>query len=213
MWEDCKTGLKWVKVTNCYFPDDLPGNIGHPCISEVNEVYESNGDRTEMANSIRGPCEVLPSDKFKQENDMRCQLGIEETSKTITNKDFHVYDEANSLHSHANPCNQPSDQPQIRHSGWDSTFWKPKTEMKLQRKNSRLNSCNLVVTALTPKMPCKDVAVGPSGCSEVLWCHINYLGNRWNVGKKEEQPALLWQSPGEKVISGVGGWAREEDVF
>ncbi|KAG4382152.1 hypothetical protein GLYMA_14G018000v4 [Glycine max] len=81
MWEDCKTGLKWVKVTNCYFPDDLPGNIGHPCISEVNEVYESNGDRTEMANSIRGPCEVLPSDKFKQENDMRCQLGIEETSK------------------------------------------------------------------------------------------------------------------------------------
>jgi len=45
------------------------------------KVYESNGDRTEMANSIRGPCEVLPSDKFKQENDMRCQLGIEETSK------------------------------------------------------------------------------------------------------------------------------------
>ena len=39
MWEDCKTGLKWVKVTNCYFPDDLPGNIGHPCISEVNEVF------------------------------------------------------------------------------------------------------------------------------------------------------------------------------
>lgn len=38
MWEDCKTGIKWVKVTKCFFPDDLPGNIGHPCISEVNEV-------------------------------------------------------------------------------------------------------------------------------------------------------------------------------
>ncbi|TKY57350.1 PHD finger protein [Spatholobus suberectus] len=81
MWEDCKTGLKWVKVTKCYFPDDLPGNIGHPCISEVNEVYESNSDRTEMASSIRGPCEVLPSDKFKQENDRRCQLGTEESSR------------------------------------------------------------------------------------------------------------------------------------
>ncbi|KAJ1392505.1 Zinc finger, PHD-type [Sesbania bispinosa] len=79
MWEDCKTGLKWVKVTKCYFPDDLPGNVGHPCISEVNEVYESNSDRIEMASSIRGPCEVLPSDKFKQENDRRCQFGIEES--------------------------------------------------------------------------------------------------------------------------------------
>ncbi|RDY00713.1 PHD finger protein [Mucuna pruriens] len=81
MWEDCQTGLKWVKVTKCYFPDDLPGNIGHPCISEVNEVYESNSDRTEMVSSIRGPCEVLPSDKFKQENDRRCLLGVEESSR------------------------------------------------------------------------------------------------------------------------------------
>ncbi|KAK7300007.1 hypothetical protein RJT34_10838 [Clitoria ternatea] len=77
MWEDCKTGLKWVKVTNCYFPHDLPGNIGHPCISEVNEVYESNGDRTEMASSIQGPCSVLPSGKFEQENGRRYQLGSE----------------------------------------------------------------------------------------------------------------------------------------
>lgn len=38
MWEDSKTGMKWLKATKCYFPDDLPGNIGHPCISEVNEV-------------------------------------------------------------------------------------------------------------------------------------------------------------------------------
>ncbi|XP_004491434.1 uncharacterized protein [Cicer arietinum] len=77
MWEDSKTGIKWVKVTKCYFPDDLPGNIGHPCISEVNEVYESNSDRIEMASSIRGPCVVLPYDKFKQENDRRCQFGID----------------------------------------------------------------------------------------------------------------------------------------
>ncbi|KAK2422027.1 RING/FYVE/PHD zinc finger superfamily protein [Trifolium repens] len=77
LWEDSKTGVKWVKATKCYFPDDLPGNIGHPCISEVNEVYESNSDRIEMASSIRGPCVVLPYDKFKQENDRRCQFGIE----------------------------------------------------------------------------------------------------------------------------------------
>ncbi|XP_057726372.1 flocculation protein FLO11-like isoform X1 [Arachis stenosperma] len=81
MWEDCKTGLKWVKVTKCYFPGDLPGNIGHPCISEVNEVYESNSERTEKASSIRGPCEVLPSDKFNQENDRRNQLGIEANAR------------------------------------------------------------------------------------------------------------------------------------
>ncbi|XP_045793268.1 uncharacterized protein LOC123888308 [Trifolium pratense] len=37
MWEDSKTGVKWVKATKCYLPYDLPGNIGHPCISEVNE--------------------------------------------------------------------------------------------------------------------------------------------------------------------------------
>lgn len=45
------------------------------------KVYESNSDRTEMASSIRGPCEVLPSDKFKQENDRRCQLRNEESSR------------------------------------------------------------------------------------------------------------------------------------
>ncbi|KAK7276893.1 hypothetical protein RIF29_18040 [Crotalaria pallida] len=81
MWEDCKTGLKWVKVTKCHFPGDFSGNIGHPCISEVNEVYESNSEGTEMASSIRGPCEVLPSDKFKQENDRRSQLGIEASAR------------------------------------------------------------------------------------------------------------------------------------
>jgi len=41
------------------------------------KVYESNSDRVEMASSIRGPCVVLPYDKFKQENDRRCQFGVE----------------------------------------------------------------------------------------------------------------------------------------
>lgn len=45
------------------------------------KVYESNSDRTELASTIRGPCEVLPSDKFKQENDRRCQLGIEASAR------------------------------------------------------------------------------------------------------------------------------------
>ncbi|KAI4306158.1 hypothetical protein L6164_029459 [Bauhinia variegata] len=81
MWEDSKTGLRLVNVTKCYFPGDLPGNIAHPCISEVNEVYESNSDRTETAASIRGPCEVLPSYKFKQETDRRNQLGLEASAR------------------------------------------------------------------------------------------------------------------------------------
>ncbi|KAI9115708.1 hypothetical protein K1719_013377 [Acacia pycnantha] len=81
MFEDSKTGLKWVNVTTCYFPGDLPGNIPHPCISEVNEVYESNSDRTEMAGSIQGPCEVLPSDKFQQENSKRRGLEPEESAR------------------------------------------------------------------------------------------------------------------------------------
>ncbi|XP_054819344.1 uncharacterized protein LOC129318536 isoform X2 [Prosopis cineraria] len=81
MFEDSKTGLKWVNVTKCYFPGDLPGNIPHPCISEVNEVYESNSDRTEMAGSIQGPCEVLPSDKFQQENNRRRELEPGESAR------------------------------------------------------------------------------------------------------------------------------------
>ncbi|KAI9122427.1 hypothetical protein K1719_006267 [Acacia pycnantha] len=77
---DSKTGLKWVNVTTDYFPGDLPGNIPHPCISEVNEflfhlghmevilqicfhsrlkVYESNSDRTEMAGSIQGKVSLI----------------------------------------------------------------------------------------------------------------------------------------------------------
>ncbi|KAJ7960840.1 PHD finger protein [Quillaja saponaria] len=77
MWEDSKTGLKWVIVRRCYFPGDLPENIGHPC-TEASEVYESNHDSTEMAGHIQGPCEVLPMSKFKEETERRSRLGLEE---------------------------------------------------------------------------------------------------------------------------------------
>ncbi|KAK6229787.1 hypothetical protein SCA6_018738 [Theobroma cacao] len=77
MWEDAKTGSKWVVVKRCYFPSDLPEAVGHPCAPESSEVYESNNDSTVMATSIQGPCEVLPTAKFKDEIERRSQLGIE----------------------------------------------------------------------------------------------------------------------------------------
>ncbi|XVF03750.1 hypothetical protein REPUB_Repub05bG0020400 [Reevesia pubescens] len=77
MWEDAKTGSKWVVVKRCYFPSDLPEAVAHPCAPESSEVYESNNDSTVMASSIQGPCEVLPADKFKEESERRSQLGIE----------------------------------------------------------------------------------------------------------------------------------------
>ena len=38
MWEDDKTNKKWVNVTRCFFPDDLPEGVGRPCAPESNEV-------------------------------------------------------------------------------------------------------------------------------------------------------------------------------
>ncbi|KAK8488496.1 hypothetical protein V6N13_016349 [Hibiscus sabdariffa] len=77
MWEDIKTGIKWVVVKRCYFPNDLPEGVAHPCAPETSEVYESNNDSTIMASSIQCPCEVLPTAKFKEESERRSQLGIE----------------------------------------------------------------------------------------------------------------------------------------
>ncbi|GJY20228.1 bromo adjacent homology domain protein, partial [Tanacetum coccineum] len=37
MWEDDKTTKKWVNVTRCFFPDDLPEGVGRPCAPESNE--------------------------------------------------------------------------------------------------------------------------------------------------------------------------------
>ncbi|XP_039034171.1 uncharacterized protein LOC120170261 [Hibiscus syriacus] len=77
MWEDAKTGTKWVVVKRCYFPSDLPEGVTHPCTPETSEVYESNNDSTVMASSIQCPCEVLPSAKVKEESGRRSQSGIE----------------------------------------------------------------------------------------------------------------------------------------
>ncbi|XWS27798.1 hypothetical protein CRYUN_Cryun25bG0010900 [Craigia yunnanensis] len=77
MWEDAKTGSKWVVVKRCYFPSDLPEAVAHPCVPESSEVYESNNDSTVMVSSIQGPCEILPAAKFKEEIERRSQLGIE----------------------------------------------------------------------------------------------------------------------------------------
>lgn len=74
MWEDEKTKKKWVTVTRCFFPDDLPEGVGRPCAPETNEVYESNHESTLLAGLIHGPCEVLPPSKFCEENAVRSRL-------------------------------------------------------------------------------------------------------------------------------------------
>ncbi|KAI3828338.1 hypothetical protein L1987_02438 [Smallanthus sonchifolius] len=67
MWEDNKTNKKWVTVTRCFFPDELPEGVGRPCAPEGNEVYESNHETTLAAGLIHGPCKLLPPRKFYEE--------------------------------------------------------------------------------------------------------------------------------------------------
>lgn len=74
MWEEGKTAKKWVTVTRCFFPDDLPEGVGRPCAPESNEVYESNHESTLAAGLIHGSCEVLPPSKFSEENVVRTRL-------------------------------------------------------------------------------------------------------------------------------------------
>ncbi|PKI67764.1 hypothetical protein CRG98_011977 [Punica granatum] len=74
MWEDQVTGLKWVKANRCYFPSDLPDNVGRP-FTETNEVFESNREVTFVAGTIRGPCEVLHPTKYKEETERRSHEG------------------------------------------------------------------------------------------------------------------------------------------
>ncbi|XP_016581358.2 uncharacterized protein LOC107878760 isoform X1 [Capsicum annuum] len=74
MWEDIKTGMKWVTVNRCYFSRDLPHAVGRPCSLESNEVYLSNCSSTIMAGQIQGPCEVLPPSKFNEERERRSHL-------------------------------------------------------------------------------------------------------------------------------------------
>ncbi|KAJ9153845.1 hypothetical protein P3X46_027242 [Hevea brasiliensis] len=80
MWEDIKTGSKWVIVNRCYFPGDLPKAVGHPCAPESNEVYESNHQSSVMAGLIQGPCAVLPPTKFQENCERQSQLETEANS-------------------------------------------------------------------------------------------------------------------------------------
>ncbi|XP_010252618.1 PREDICTED: uncharacterized protein LOC104594146 [Nelumbo nucifera] len=75
LWEDTRTRSKWAIVSRCYSPSDLPEVVGRPCMPEDNEVYESNHESTVMAGLIQGPCDVLPSNKFKEEIERRTHLG------------------------------------------------------------------------------------------------------------------------------------------
>ncbi|XP_074310879.1 uncharacterized protein LOC141646814 [Silene latifolia] len=67
MWEDSQTSSNWLLVHKCYFPDDLPGEVGRPGAPQINEVYESTHDSSVMAGSVQGPCQVLPFRKFGEE--------------------------------------------------------------------------------------------------------------------------------------------------
>lgn len=80
MWEETESRTKWITVTTCYFPSELPEVVGRPSAPESNEVYESNHNSTVMASLIKGPCEVLPPIKFKEEGDRRTALGTESSS-------------------------------------------------------------------------------------------------------------------------------------
>ncbi|KAL3693112.1 hypothetical protein R1sor_006763 [Riccia sorocarpa] len=42
LWEDLSTSHKWVRVSWCYYPSDIPITMGRPGRVEPDEVYESN---------------------------------------------------------------------------------------------------------------------------------------------------------------------------
>ncbi|KAL2634725.1 hypothetical protein R1flu_006204 [Riccia fluitans] len=42
LWEDLSTSHKWVRVSWCYYPNDIPVTMGRPGRVEPDEVYESN---------------------------------------------------------------------------------------------------------------------------------------------------------------------------
>ncbi|KAJ6775961.1 RING/FYVE/PHD ZINC FINGER SUPERFAMILY PROTEIN [Salix koriyanagi] len=83
MWEEIETGSKWVLVSQCYFPGDLPAAVGHPCAPESNEVYESNHVSSVMASLIEGPCEVFPPNNFKEMSERQNQLATEANSGSV----------------------------------------------------------------------------------------------------------------------------------
>ncbi|GAV85863.1 BAH domain-containing protein [Cephalotus follicularis] len=83
MWEDSKTGSKWVIVNRCYYPDDLPESAVLPSTPENSEVYESNNDSTVAASLIQSPCDILPPSKFNEMSERRNQLGTEPNQGSV----------------------------------------------------------------------------------------------------------------------------------
>ncbi|CAI0379311.1 unnamed protein product [Linum tenue] len=82
MWEDMKTGSKWIRVSTCYSREDLPEGVGQPFSPESNEVYDSNHEISVMAGLIQGSCKVLPPVAYKEESERRSQLAAEINNKS-----------------------------------------------------------------------------------------------------------------------------------
>ncbi|CAM6092212.1 unnamed protein product [Calypogeia fissa] len=74
LWEDIATGHKWVRVSWCYYPTDIPLAMGRPGTTAADEVYESNHCDNNLVGSIQGPCFVLPPLKFIEEKERRRTL-------------------------------------------------------------------------------------------------------------------------------------------
>ncbi|OAE33108.1 hypothetical protein AXG93_862s1000 [Marchantia polymorpha subsp. ruderalis] len=74
LWEDLSTSHKWVRVSWCYYPTDIPLAMGRPGRAEPDEVYESNHCDNNLVGSIQGPCFVLPPKKYRMELERRKEL-------------------------------------------------------------------------------------------------------------------------------------------
>lgn len=74
LWEDDDTGSKWARVNWCYYPNDIPQVVHRPTPPEKDEVYESNHGDNNLVGSIQGPCQVLSSEKHKEEIEKRMAL-------------------------------------------------------------------------------------------------------------------------------------------
>ncbi|KAH9315155.1 hypothetical protein KI387_023782, partial [Taxus chinensis] len=74
LWEDDDTGSKCVRVNWLYSPTDIPEVVGRPTTPEKDEVYESNHGDNNLVGSIQGPCQVLSSEKYRDEIEKRREL-------------------------------------------------------------------------------------------------------------------------------------------
>lgn len=78
LWEDKSSRQKWVKVNWCYYPSDLPVNMGRPVVSDPREVYESNHSDNNLVGSIQGPCLVLSPLQYQEEMERRSKNTTED---------------------------------------------------------------------------------------------------------------------------------------